>query len=385
MIRNLNLSQELIDIRRQLHLYPELGFEEEKTSKFVEDYLKDLGLKVERIAKTGIVGLLVGGLPGPVVGIRADMDCLPIQEETDVDYKSKNDGKMHACGHDGHTSILLCTAKNLVQHKSKIKGQVKFIFQPAEESQGGALPMILEGVLENPRVEKMYALHLWSMIPIGKIGIKNGPIMGATCELKIEIMGIGGHGALPQDSIDPIVAAASFIQNVQTIVSRNLDPLSAGVISFGTINGGSACNVIASKVTLSGTIRCDTVEGMAKLKLRIETILKSTCAAFGATSNYQFNDGYPALVNNESVTQEVIAAAQEILGINSITKYQTLAAEDFAFFAERVPSCYFFLGAGNPEKHCHYPHHHPKFNIDEDALLSGMDIFTKLILDREKF
>lgn len=381
MITNPALSKEIIDIRRQLHLYPELGFEEVKTSKFVEDYLINLGLKVERIAKTGIVGLLVGDLPGPVVGIRADMDCLPIQEETEVDYKSKNEGKMHACGHDGHTAILLCTAKNLVQFKSKIKGQVKFIFQPAEESEGGALPMILEGALENPRVEKMYALHLWSMIPIGKVGIKSGPIMGATCELKIEIMGVGGHGALPQNSIDAIVTAACFIQNVQTVVSRSLDPLSAGVISFGTINGGSACNVIASKVTLSGTIRCDTIEGMAKLKLRVETILKSTCLAFGATSHYHFNDGYPALINNESVTQEVILAAQAVLGFNSITKYQTLAAEDFAFFAERIPSCYFFLGAGNSQKNCDYPHHHPKFNIDEEALISGMEIFTKLILN----
>lgn len=383
MIIEQELFQELIDIRRQIHLYPELGFEEEITSKFIEDYLINLGLKVERIAKTGIVGLLVGGLPGPVVAIRADMDCLPIQEETEVDYKSKYQGKMHACGHDGHVSILLCTAKNLVQNKCKIKGQVKFIFQPAEESEGGALPMILEGALENPRVEKMYALHLWSMIPIGKIGIKSGPIMGATCEMKIEIMGIGGHGALPQDSIDPIVTAASFIQNVQTVISRNIDPLSSGVISFGTINGGSACNVIASKVTLSGTIRCDTVFGMEKLKLRVETILKSTCVTFGATSHHQFNDGYPALINNESVTQEVITAAQAILGINSITKYQTLAAEDFAFFAERVPSCYFFLGAQNPAKQCHYPHHHPKFNIDEDALLSGMKIFTKIILGND--
>ncbi|WP_028308658.1 M20 metallopeptidase family protein [Desulfitibacter alkalitolerans] len=373
-------TKELIDIRRDIHMHPELGYEEYRTSKLVSDYLLSCGIQVQRVTKTGVVGLLKGKKHGKTVMLRADMDALALQEMTNVTYKSKYDGKMHGCGHDGHTAMLLVAAKILSKYKDQINGNIKFIFQPNEET-AGALDMIKEGVLDNPPVDAALCIHLWPYIPSGTIGITSGPIMAALEEFELTIYGMGGHTASPQEAIDPVIAASNIIQMVQTIQTREVSALSPTTIMFGRINGGTARNIVAGDVKLGGTIRYlyenEEIEKKQLLN-RFERIITGICHAARTKYDLKYIPSNPALLNNSKIVEFVVNAAKDILGdTTKIVNYSCMAGEDFAEFSRMVPSAFYFLGSGNKDKGTDYPLHHQCFNIDEDVLPLGVEFHVK--------
>ncbi|MBL6991177.1 MAG: amidohydrolase [Bacteriovoracaceae bacterium] len=372
------LSDHLTTLRRDFHKYPELGFKEVRTSKVIEEYLQNLGIETKKIATTGIIGTLKGKLPGKVIALRADMDALPIQEISNCSYKSLNDGSMHACGHDAHIAILLGVAKYFSTRTNTLKGTIRFIFQPGEEMEGGAFDMIDKGCLDAPKVDAIFGLHVWSKYPLGSFCTLPGPIMASTGEVKIEIIGKAGHGAMPHETIDPIVVAAQYITAVQSIISRNLNPLDAGVITFGTIKGGSKQNVIDACVELTGTIRAMKDENLAYIKARLEEVLKGICAANGAQYKIDLSNGYASLVNDQVVTKKVMLIADDMFDKSQILQKQTMGGEDFAYYLKKVPGCYFFIGAGNDKKGILYPQHHPSFDIDEDVLPIGVEMFVRI-------
>ncbi|HHW99510.1 MAG TPA: amidohydrolase [Firmicutes bacterium] len=377
------LKDEFIAYRRDFHQHPELGFEEERTSGIVAEYLESLGIEVTRVAKTGVVGLLRGGKPGRTMALRADMDALSIPQQNDVPYKSIHPGKMHACGHDGHTAILMGVAKLLSEVKDEIAGNVKFFFQPAEEGPGGALPMVEAGVMENPHVDAVMGLHLGTNLPTGKVGLKAGPSSAGTDSIKITLEGKGGHGAHPHTSIDTIVAAGHLIVAMQTIVSREIDPLGSAVVTLGTINGGYRNNVIAHQVELTGTVRTLDPEVRAAMPERIERIIKGVCETFRCKYEFVYDKGYPSVINDPAMADLAEAAAQRLLGAENVvrTANPSMGGEDFAYFAEKAPGIFLRLGAANPEKDCIYPGHHPYYNFDEDAIPIGMAVLAEATLD----
>jgi amidohydrolase len=376
----LNLSEETVKVRRLIHQYPELGFQETKTSELIFNTLTELGYEVSRLAKTGVVGLLRGGDESRTLGIRADIDCLPLQELNNVEYKSQNDGKMHACGHDGHTAIALATAKIIKSRQKELKGNVKFIFQPAEEGPGGAEPMIKEGVLENPDVNAIIGLHLWNSSPLGTLGLKAGPLMASADEFIITVKGKGGHGALPHETVDAIVVAAHLVTALQTIISRNVSPLEPAVLTVGKIEGGSNFNIIAESVRLIGTIRTFSVELRKKMEIRLEEVIKNITATFGATYELKFMPLYPPTINNAEITALVREAAIPVVGIEKLNEdAMTMGAEDMSYFLQKVPGCFFFLGSANKEKGLDKPHHSPHFDFDETALTIGTQIMTNAV------
>ncbi len=377
------LQDEFVAFRRDFHQHPELGFEEERTSGIVAQYLESLGIEVTRVAKTGVVGLLRGGKPGRTVALRADMDALSIPQQNDVPYKSIHPGKMHACGHDGHTAILMGVAKLLSEIKDEIPGNVKFFFQPAEEGPGGALPMVEAGVMENPHVDGVMGLHVGVNLPTGQIGLKAGPSSAGTDSIKIVLTGKGGHGAHPHNSIDTIVAAGHLIVAMQTIVSREIDPLGSAVVTLGTINGGYRNNVIAHQVELTGTVRTLDPEVRAAMPERIERIIKGVCETFRCTYEFVYDKGYPSVINDPAMVDLAEKAAQRLLGADNVVRIAnpSMGGEDFAYFAEKAPGVFLRLGAGNPEKDCVYPGHHPCFNFDEDAIPIGMAVLAEATLD----
>jgi amidohydrolase len=379
----LALKDEVVTLRRDFHQNPELGDEEFQTAKKIADYLRGCELDVQTgVNKTGVVGLLKGINKGPTLMLRADMDALPIQEECEVPYRSKVDGTMHACGHDGHMAMLLGVAKILSQQRDSLEGNVKFVFQPNEEN-GGALPMIEEGVLENPTVDACLGVHLWSPIEIGKIGANAGPVMGGMHYFKINIIGRGGHTATPQSAVDPIITATELVQSLQTIQTREVNVLKPTSIVFGEIRGGTAWNIIPDKVTLSGTIRFlydETLDDKEKLTDRFERIIAGICKSHRAEYELSLKYGHPALVNDTGMIELARTAAQEVLGdAQNIVSFVSMAGEDFAEFADRVPSAFLFVGAGNEKKETCFPHHHPKFNIDEDSLNIGMEVMLRAV------
>ena len=374
-------SAESIELRRDFHRHPELGFEEHRTSDKVSTYLKDCGLEVSRMNRTGVVGLLQGEQPGPTLMLRADMDALPIQEENDVPYKSVNPGVMHACGHDAHTAMLLVAAKILANLKHQLPGNIKFVFEPNEENVG-ALAMVEEGLLENPRVDGCLGLHIWTPLQSGQIGLTAGPVMAGMEHFKLVVNGRGGHTASPQSAIDPIIAAAGIIQGVQSIQTREIDVLKEPtIIMFGQIQGGTASNVIPDSVTLEGTLRY-LFEGDPASELnpkkRFERVVSHICSAHRAEYKLSFLYGHPTLVNHPEMVALVHAtAAQELDPAPEIVSLVSLAGEDFSEFAARVPSAFYFLGTGNPAKQTDFPHHHPRFNIDESVLPSGVEMHVR--------
>lgn len=386
---NLNLDKEVLEIkdetikiRRDIHRNPELGFEEFRTSDLVYNYMKNLGYEVHKVAKTGVVALLRGKDESKTLAIRADIDCLPLQELNNCDYASETDGKMHACGHDGHTATALSVAKILKQKQSQLKGNVKFLFQPAEEGPGGALPMIQEGVLENPKVDAIIAMHVWNEIEIGKVIVKEGPLMASADEFVITIKGIGGHGAVPQFTVDSIVVAANVITTLQTIISRNIDPLEPAVLTIGKIKGGSNFNIIAETTELIGTVRTFNNELRAKIEKRVEEVVKNVTAAFGATYEIKYTRIYPPTINDSKITSIVKKAAGKVVGKENINdKDMTMGAEDMSFFLEKVPGCYFMVGSANKEKGLDKPHHSPYFDFDENALTIGTQVMINSILE----
>jgi amidohydrolase len=365
------LKQKMIDLRRDFHQYPELGLQEFNTARKVEGVLKALGLETRMsVNGTGVRGFLKGSEPGETLALRADMDALPIQEETDLPYQSQNKGVMHACGHDAHTAMLLGAAMILSEMKKDLKGNVVFIFQPAEEIGAGAKAMVEEGALEG--ASRIFGLHVYSILPFGTLGYRPGPLMAAGDFFDVKITGKGGHGGLPHLTVDPIVIAANAISTLQTVVSREVDPVESAVISICKMNGGEAYNVIPETATFGGTIRSHKPELREGLPRRIKEILGGLVS--GMRGSYEFNlmSKFPATINNEEMTAFVVKVGKEILGEDKLFLLRPLmGSEDFSFYLERVPGTLVFLGAENKEKGIIYPHHHPKFNIDEDILPVG--------------
>jgi len=377
------LQDEVVRLRRDFHMHPELGYEEYRTSQIVYDYLKDLGFKVEKVAKTGVVGLLEGSTLGKTVLLRADMDALPQNEKTGVSYESVKKGIMHACGHDGHTAMLMAAAKILAKYKNDLKGNVKFVFQPNEEA-AGALDMINEGILENPKVDAAFAAHLWTPIESGKIGLAPGPVMAATEEFEVSIIGKAGHTSAPHTALDPILAATQVIQSLQSIQTREIDPLLPITIMVGKVHGGSGRNIIADRVDIGGTIRFlfRNEETEKKILLgKFERVIKGICEAMGVQYELQFLPSNPSLLNNDQMVEYLKKASKETYEVeDNLVEYRCMAGEDFAEFTHKVPSALYFIGTGNEAKNTHYPHHHPMFNIDEDTLKYGVEMHVRAVL-----
>ncbi|MFN3362013.1 MAG: M20 family metallopeptidase [Pseudanabaenaceae cyanobacterium] len=371
------LQPSLIRWRRYFHRFPELGFQEKQTSAFIQDHLREWGIPYTVLLNTGVVATIPGAAAGRVLAIRADMDALPIQELNLVEYRSQIDGLMHACGHDGHTAIALGTAYYLWQHRQALRGTVKVIFQPAEEGPGGAKPMIEAGALENPKVDGILGLHIWNNLPLGTIGLKYGALMAAVDIFHCTITGKGGHGAIPQQTIDAVVVGAQVVNALQTIVSRNIDPLQSAVVTIGKFQAGAAPNVIAQEAHLSGTVRYFDPSVGDLIQSRIHQILQGICASHGATYTLDYQKCYPPVINHPEMTELVRSVVADTIALDIVPNCATLAAEDMSFFLQAVPGCFFFLGSANPARGLHYPHHHPRFDFDETVLGAGVEIFVR--------
>ncbi len=404
------LQPQIIEWRRRLHQKPELGFKEQLTAEFIAQKLQEWKIEHQTgIAKTGIVAIIRGRgaqeqrstgagekfqslIQNPkskiqnqkVLAIRADIDALPIQEQNEVPYKSQHDGVMHACGHDGHTAIALATAYYLSQHTQDFSGTVKIIFQPAEEGPGGAKPMIEAGVLKNPDVDAIIGLHLWNNLPLGTVGVRTGALMAAVECFRCTILGKGGHGAMPHQTVDSVVVAAQVVNALQTIVGRNVDPLESAVVTVGELHAGNALNVIADTARMSGTVRYFNPAFERYFGQRIEQIIAGICHSHGATYDLEYWRLYPPVINNHEMAELVRSQAAEVIEtpIGIVPECQTMGGEDMSFFLQEVPGCYFFLGSANPDKNLAYPHHHPRFDFDETALPMGVEIFVRCV---EKF
>lgn len=379
------LQPQLVEWRRRIHQRPELGFQEKLTAEFVAQKLSEWGIEHQTgVAETGIVATITGEQPGPVLGIRADLDALPIQEENQVPYRSQHDGIMHACGHDGHTAIALGTAYYLAQHRQDFRGTVKFIFQPAEEGPGGAQPMISAGVLKNPDVEAIIGLHLWNNLPLGTVGVRDGALMAAVELFRCTLFGKGGHGAMPHQTIDAIVLSAQVVNALQTIVARNVDPIRSAVVTVGELHAGSANNVIADSAKMSGTVRYFDPAFEGYFGKRIEEIIAGVCQSHGGKYELDYWQFYPPTINDARIAELVRSVAAEVVETPAgvVPECQTMGGEDMSFFLQAVPGCYFFLGAANSEQGLDYPHHHPRFDFDETALAMGVELFVRCV---EKF
>jgi amidohydrolase len=373
---------EFVAFRRDLHMYPELSFHEENTPKKIADYLTKLGLEVRTgVGGRGVVGYLQGGMPGKTVALRADFDALPIQDEKEVDYKSRIPGVMHACGHDIHTSALLSVAKVLSEVKDQIPGTIVFIHQFAEElAPGGAKPMIEDGCLEG--VDVIYGAHVWATEPIGTVGINEGNMMAASDAYDIEIIGKGGHGATPHLTVDSLVVGSQLVLNLQQIVSRRVDPLKPAVVTVGSFASGQAFNVIPNTAKLVGTVRTFDEDVRNMIEQAIGDIARHTCEMAGASCNYQYRRGYPAVWNHPEETQRVVSLAKQIIGEENVTTLAPImGGEDFAYYVQKVPGTFFFVGGGNSEINATYPHHHPKFDVDERSITITGKVFIAAALN----
>jgi amidohydrolase len=375
------IEQQLIAWRRDFHAHPELGMKEVRSAEIIAQQLRALGYQVrERVAKTGVVGLLEGPQPGPVVMVRFDMDALPIQEQNEVPYASQQPGVMHACGHDAHMAIGLGVATLAARHRSQLAGALKLVFQPGEEGMNGAEVMIQEGVLENPRPDVFLAAHVWNNSPLGTVNVAPGPVMAAADEWRCQVHGRGGHGAMPHQTADPIVASAQIVCALQTIVSRNVSPLDTAVVSVGTIHGGDAFNIIPSQVTLSGTVRTYDPQLREMVLERLRSVIEGVAAACGVRAELELMPLTPAVINDPGVAEVVRRAAEETVGAAHVdTDERTMGSEDAAWFMQQVPGCYFFIGTANPERGRVAPHHNPRFDIDEGALRIGVAVMMRAL------
>ena len=375
-----SLEPQLIAARRDLHRIPETGCHEVKTSAYVADYLRKEGLTVTTgVAGTGVVGLLSTGRPGPTLLIRADMDALPISEATGLDFASCHPGVMHACGHDGHMAMALVTATVMKRLMGRLGGAIKFVFQPAEEGPGGAKPMIAAGVLDNPRVDYALGCHIWPTIPEGTIGVRAGALMAAMFSFEITIKGHGGHGAMPHLCTDALETGCQVVGALQRIVSRRMDPLSPAVVSVGRFRAGTAVNVIAETASLAGTARTFDRSIWQRWPAIIEPIVKGVCAATGADYDVAFEQGYPPTVNDDGMARRLTRIAGGIVGAERVVvPDKTMGGEDMAFFLERVPGCFFCLGAGNDR---FAGIHNPRFGFNEAILTDGVEMYVRAALD----
>ncbi|MBI3024650.1 MAG: amidohydrolase [Candidatus Tectomicrobia bacterium] len=372
----------LVETRRAIHMRPELGYEEHETARRVAAALEEWGLEVRRgVARTGVVAVLRTGRPGPTLAIRADMDALPIEEASEVSYKSRAAGKMHACGHDAHTAMLLGAARLLAQNPQWLEGcggNVKFIFQPAEEGRAGGRLMVEEGVLEDPRVDLAIAAHVLPALPVGTVGTRSGPVLAASDKFDIRIRGKGSHAAYPHLSRDPILAAAHVVTALQGIVSRNVEPFDAGVISVTRLEAGTAYNIIPDEVRLMGTMRTHREETREAMKGRMEETLRGVASAFGTEAEFEFVPGYPPLVNSAQATGLIERAAREVLGEEKMVEMPlSMGAEDFAYIARQRPAAMFRVGVRNEARGIVHGLHSNRFDLDEDALPVGASVFAQ--------
>jgi amidohydrolase len=371
------MRDQLVAWRRDFHAHPELGFQELRTAGVVATVLQGLGYQVQTgVGQTGVVGLLGGGRMGPVVLLRFDMDALPIQEESDAPYRSQRPGVMHACGHDGHVAAGLGVATLLSRHREALGGTIKLVFQPGEEGMNGALGMIEDGVLEEPRPDVALAAHLWTDLPLGRVGLASGPVMAAAETWECTIRGTGGHGASPHQTADPVVAAAQVIVALQTVVSRNVNPQGTAVLTVGTVHGGDASNIIPERAALSGTIRTFDPSIRNLVIQRLKEIVSGTSSALGCRAKVGVQEVTPALVNDSEVTAAVRLIAADMVGEGNLVEFHTMGSEDMAFINAEVPGCYFFVGAGNEASGLARPHHCPQFDFDEDALPLMVGLLT---------
>ena len=365
----MKLEQEIINIRRHIHQNPELSGEEYNTAKFIEEKLAEFAIPSKRLAKTGVVGMIIGANKGKTVALRADIDALPVNEENKVSYKSKNAGVMHACGHDSHIAIMLGAARILNDNKNKLNGNIKFIFQPAEEVAGGAKKMIKEGVLKNPKPDMILGAHVCPWLKSGKVGIKYGAMMAAVDKFTIRIKGQIAHGAYPHLGKDAAVAAASFITAAQTIVSREINPVDNAVLTIGQISGGAAYNIICSDVSMTGTVRSVGAKTRAAVKKSIFDKLKGLEAFFGVRCEIDYESYDAPLINSKEITEICRKTANEFYGEENveILEYPSMGGEDFASYLEEIPGNFMYIGAAKNAQ-TSYPWHHSNFNIDEAVM-----------------
>ncbi len=368
-----SLEPEMIARRRDFHRHPELGFQEVRTAGIVAQELNRLGLEVRTgVGRTGVVGLMEGDQPGPTVLLRFDMDALPITEANTADYISETPGVMHACGHDAHTAVGLAVAKMLMPMRKQMAGILKFVFQPAEEGLGGAAAMLKDDVMASPAPERSLALHVWNDKPVGWVAATDGPCMAAADKFTVTLFGKGGHGASPYQTQDPIVAAAQIVNALQTIVSRNVDALENAVLSVTSVKGGEAFNVIPDSVTLMGTVRTFKPAVRARVLGRFDEIVQGLAAAMQCRAEAVWQASTPAVVNDATMSAAVRELAQSTPGVTHVAADErTMGSEDMAYMMSTVPGCYFFVGSANAEKGLNFPHHHPRFDIDERALVQA--------------
>lgn len=375
----LKIKDMLIDIRRTIHQFPEPAFNEFKTGDLIKKYLDEFGVPYKtNIGKTGIVGIISGKEAGKTVALRADMDALDLEEKTGHNFKSQNPGFMHACGHDGHVAILLGTALMLSKLRDKIKGNIKLIFQPAEEGPGGALYMIKDGVMENPKIDAIFGLHIHPEINLGGIELKEGAMTASADEVRLTVTGKGGHAATPHKTVDAITVSALLITAIQQIISRKIDPVENAVITFGRITGGTRFNIIADKVELHGTIRAFNPKVRTDLINEIDKISKGITDAFGGGYKLEIDMGYPATYNDKELTCFAKKVAEKLLGKENVREIEKpgMGGEDFSFFTEKAPGCFIKLGGGSSR--CCKVLHHAEFDFEEDALLIGTALMTKI-------
>lgn len=372
--------EEAVRLRRDFHENPELGYQEFRTSKIVEEYLQNLGIETRRCASTGVIGILKGNSPGKTVMIRADIDALPVTEQTNLPFKSKNDGVMHACGHDGHTSILLMVAKILAKRKEYLQGTIKFVFQPNEED-AGAEDMIADGVLKDPVPDVILGQHLWSPIKTGRIGLVSGPIMASSYYFDLKIIGKGGHGGAPHKAVNPINAGVEVVQNLLKLTPTEFDVLKPTLISIGKFKGGSKNIIIPDTVEIAGSVRCLHNDDEA-VRNRMKEIISSICTMMHCTYELSFKCGNSVLDNNDALAQICREAAKETVGEeNIVTKdVSVMLGDDFAEFLRDIPGMYYFVGTANEEKGTNYEHHHAKFDIDEDSMLVAIEMQLRMAI-----
>ena len=375
------LREQLVAWRRDFHMHPELAFQERRSARVIADYVHELDYQVQTgVAKTGVVALLEGQRPGPVVMVRFDMDALPITEENETGYVSQNPGVMHACGHDAHMAMGLAVATLMMKRRDEMSGTLKLVFQPAEEGANGAEEMVKDGVLENPRPDVVLTTHVWNETPVGLVAVSPGAIMAAAEMWNCTVRGKGGHGALPHLTVDPIVAAAQIVTGLQTVVSRNVSPLEAAVVAVGAIHGGSAFNVTPPQVEMTGTIRTYDPAVRETVLRRVRQVIEGVAVACGATAELEIIPLTPAVVNDAEVTEVVRAAAEAVVGPEIILSGErTMGSEDASLFMQDIPGCYFFVGSANAERGLDAPHHNPRFDFDEDVLPLGVAVLMQAV------
>ncbi|HWR31295.1 MAG TPA: amidohydrolase [Negativicutes bacterium] len=376
------IKQDLVGLRRDLHMHPELSNEEFRTVGIVEDTLRSLGIATKRIAGTGLIGLLKGNGPGKTVALRADMDALPLADGKSVEYASQVPGKMHACGHDVHTAGLLGAAMLLSKHREQFAGNVKFLFQPAEETTGGALPMIEDGALANPKVDAVFGLHVMPQLKAGAIGISYGKAYAASDMFDVSIAGRASHGAAPHGGIDAIVVGAQVVTALQTFASRNVDPVDSAVVTVGKFTGGYQRNIIADKVELSGIIRTLDPQTREFATIRVKEIIEGVARSLQAEAVVSFTPSYPSVINDKAMVDFVRGVAEGVVGKENVVLIEkpTMGVEDFAYYLQKAPGAFFQLGIGNEEKGIVHPLHSNLFDVDEAALPIAAAVHTGIVL-----